>query len=74
LQALTGCRTICWAHATPTLIVYDQGGYATATLRALAHEGVQAIGMQPTGHEALHNSWDKQTSCAAKIVQLHEIL
>jgi hypothetical protein len=34
------------------LVVYDRGGSATATLRSLAHEGVQAIGIQPTGHGA----------------------
>jgi hypothetical protein len=54
LQALAGYRAIFGAHATPTLIVYDRGGYATATLRALAHEGVQAIGIQPKGHGAWH--------------------
>ena len=40
------------AHATPTLLVYDRGGDATATLRALAREGVQPIGIQPTGTRA----------------------
>jgi len=35
-------------------VVYDRGGYATATVRALAHEGVQAIGIQPKGHGAWH--------------------
>jgi hypothetical protein len=49
LQALAGYRTICGAHTTPTLIVHDQGNYTNATLRALAHERVQAIGMHPTG-------------------------
>ena len=52
LQALATYRTICGAHATPTLIVYDRGGYATATLRALAHEGVKEIGIQPKGQGA----------------------
>src|SRR6185295_7267263 len=37
-QALAGSRDIFGAHATPTLMVYDRGGYATATVRALAHE------------------------------------
>jgi hypothetical protein len=52
LQALAGYRAIFGAHATPTLMVYDRGGYATATLRALAHEGVKEIGIQPKGHGA----------------------
>jgi len=50
LQALAGYRAIFGPQATPRLVVYDRGGYATATLRALAHEGVQAIGIQPKGH------------------------
>src|SRR6266446_719260 len=54
LQALAGYRVIFGAHATPTLMVYDRGGYATATLRALAHEGVKEIGIQPKGHGAWH--------------------
>src|SRR5712691_5917237 len=54
LQALVGYRAIFGAHATPTLMVYDRGGYATATLRALAHEGVKEIGMQPKGQGAWH--------------------
>jgi hypothetical protein len=52
LQALAGSREIFGAHATPTLMVYDRGGYATATLRALAHAGVKAMGMQPKGQGA----------------------
>ena len=52
LQALAGYRTIFGAHATPALLVYDRGGYATATLRALAREGVRDIGIQPKGHGA----------------------
>ena len=52
LQALAGYRAIFGAQATPKLVVYDRGGYATATLRSLAHEGVQAIGIQPKGHGA----------------------
>ena len=40
LQALAGYRAIFGAQATPALVVYDRGGYATATVRALAHEGV----------------------------------
>ncbi len=49
LQALAGYRAIFGAHATSTLMVYDRGGYATATLRALANEGVKEIGIQPKG-------------------------
>ena len=54
LQALAGYRAIFGAQATPTLMVYDRGGYATATLRALATAGGKAIGIQPTGHGAWH--------------------
>src|SRR6516164_2422303 len=49
LQALAGYRALFGAQATPALVVYDRGGYATATVRALAHEGGQAIGIQPKG-------------------------
>ena len=52
LQALAGYRAIFGAHATPTLMVYDRGGSATATLRALAREGVKQIGIQPKGNRA----------------------
>jgi hypothetical protein len=54
LQALAGYRAIFGAHAPPALMVYDRGGYATATLRALANEGVKEIGIQPKGHGAWH--------------------
>jgi hypothetical protein len=54
LQALAGYRAIFGAQATPTLVVYDRGGSATATVRALAHEGVKQIGIQPKGHGAWH--------------------
>lgn len=54
LQALAGSRAIFGAQATPVLMVYDRGGSATATVRALAHEGVKAIGIQPKGHGAWH--------------------
>ena len=49
LQALAGYRAIFGAHAPPALLVYDRGGYAAATLRARAREGVKAIGIQPKG-------------------------
>ena len=54
LQALAGYRAIFGAHATPTLLIYDRGGYATTTIRALAHEGVKPMGIQPKGHGAWH--------------------
>jgi hypothetical protein len=54
LQALAGSRAIFGAHATPALLVYDRGGSATATLRALAHAGGKALGIQPKGHGAWH--------------------
>ena len=54
LQALAGYRAIFGAQATPALVVYDRGGYAAATVRALAHEGVKAIGIQPTGQGPWH--------------------
>src|SRR2546423_5669887 len=56
LQALVGYRAIFGAQATPTLVVYDRGGYATTTLRALTNEGVKQIGIQPQGHGAWHLS------------------
>lgn len=52
LQALAGYRAIFGAHTTPTLMVYDRGGSATATLKALAREGVKQIGIQPKGTRA----------------------
>jgi len=36
------------------LVVYDRGGYATATLRALTNEGGKQIGIPPTGQGAWH--------------------
>ena len=52
LQARAGYRGIFGAHATPTLLVYDRGGAATAPLRALAREGVTQSGIQPKGNRA----------------------
>ena len=52
MQALAGYREIFGAQATPALVVYDRGGYAAATLRALAKAGVNEIGMQPKGQGA----------------------
>jgi hypothetical protein len=54
LQALAGSRAIFGAQATPALVVYDRGGSATATVRALAHEGVKEIGIQPKGQGPWH--------------------
>ena len=54
LQALAGYRAIFGAQATPTLVVYDRGGYAAATVRALAHEGIKEIGIQPKGQGPWH--------------------
>jgi hypothetical protein len=54
LQALAGYRAIFGAQATPTLVVYDRGGYATTTLRALTNEGVKQLGIQPKGQGAWH--------------------
>ena len=46
------------AEATPELVVYDRGGDATATLKALAHEGVKQLGSQPKGQRAWHVAED----------------
>jgi len=54
VQALAGSRAIFGAQATPALVVYDRGGSATATRRALANEGGKAIGIQPKGPGAWH--------------------
>jgi hypothetical protein len=54
LQALAGYRAIFGAQATPTLVVYDRGGYAMGTLRALTTEGVKEGGIQPKGQGAWH--------------------
>ena len=54
LQALAESRAIFGAPATPALMVYDRGGYATATLSTLVHEGVKEIGIQPKGQGAWH--------------------
>jgi hypothetical protein len=54
LQALAGYRAMFGPHATPELLVYDRGGDAMATLKALAHEGVTQIGIQPKGQRAWH--------------------
>jgi hypothetical protein len=58
LQALAGYRAIFGPHATPELLVYDRGGDATATLKALAHEGVTQSGIQPKGQRAWHVAED----------------
>jgi hypothetical protein len=58
LQALATYRALFGAHATPTLMVYDRGGYATATLQVLAHKGVKQLGIQPKGQRAWHVAED----------------
>jgi hypothetical protein len=54
VQALAGYRAIFGAQATPALVGYDRGGSATATVRALAKEGVKESGVQPQGQGAWH--------------------
>jgi hypothetical protein len=48
LQALAGYRAIFGAHATPTLLVYDRGGYATTPLEVLPR-GDQTAGYPAQG-------------------------
>ena len=36
------------------MLVYDRGGYATTTVRALANAGVKEIGIQPKGQGVWH--------------------
>jgi len=55
---LAGYRAIFGPHATPELLVYDRGGDATATRKALAHEGITQIGIQPKGQRAWHVAED----------------
>ena len=50
LKALWGYRALFGQEATPTLVVYDRGGDATATRQRLAVEGIKDVGMQPKGH------------------------
>ena len=40
------------------MLVYDRGGYATATLKVLAHEGVKQLGIQPKGQRVWHVAED----------------
>ena len=54
LQARAGYRAIFGTQATPALVVYDRGGSATATVRALANEGVKQMGIQPKGQGVWH--------------------
>ena len=54
LQARAGSRAIFGTQATPALVVYDRGGYAAGTVRALAHEGIKEIGIQPKGQGLWH--------------------
>jgi hypothetical protein len=48
-QARAGSRAILGAPAPPALVVYDRGGYAAATVRAVAHAGGKESGIQPKG-------------------------
>lgn len=50
LKALWGYRAIFGQEATPTLVVYDRGGDATATRQRLAVEGIKDVGIQPKGN------------------------
>jgi hypothetical protein len=58
LQALAGYRAIFGPHASPEWLVYDRGGDAPATLKALAHEGVTQSGIEPKGQRAWHVAED----------------
>jgi hypothetical protein len=49
LQSLSDYRKIFGQKATPELIIYDRGGYAKETIKKLAKEGVEKIGIQPKG-------------------------
>lgn len=57
-----------WGHTPPpTLLVDARGGYATATLQGLAHEGVTPRGIQPKGQQAGHVAEDvRQTVRSAR--------
>ena len=58
LAALAGYRAIFGAHATPTLLVYDRGGYATATLKGPGPRGGQTAGHPAQGQRAWHVAED----------------
>lgn len=49
LVSLAGYRKIFGQKAAPELFVYDRGGHAQLTIKKLAKEGVQKIGIQPKG-------------------------
>lgn len=49
LVSLAGYRKIFGEKAAPELLVYDRGGHAQPTIKKLAKEGVQKIGIQPKG-------------------------
>jgi hypothetical protein len=64
---LAGYRALFGPHAPPELLVYERGGDATATLKALAHEGGPQIGIQPKGQRAWHGAEDvRQTVRSAR--------
>lgn len=49
LVSLAAYRKIFGEKAVPQLFVYDRGGHAQPTIKKLAKEGVQKIGIQPKG-------------------------
>ena len=49
LVSLAAYRKIFGEKAAPQLFVYDRGGHAQPTIKKLAKEGVQKIGIQPKG-------------------------
>jgi len=52
LESLSDYREIFGPGATPELMVYDRGGYSTATINNLKRQGVSQIGIQPKGQAA----------------------
>jgi hypothetical protein len=64
---VAGSRALFGPHAPPALVVYERGGDATATLTALAHEGLPPIGIQPKGQRAWHIAEEvRQTARSAR--------
>ena len=49
LLALQTYREVFGATATPTLAVYDRGGWSQENVRQLQNEGVQKVGILPNG-------------------------
>lgn len=67
LQALAGYRAIFGPHATLALVVYDRGGDATATLKALANEGSHRLASSPkaSGRDTLPRQSVKRSGANA---------